>query len=243
MRTPRLFVAHSLSPGEVISLHQEKAHHIANVLRMQRGAAITLFNNTDYEFDAILISLTKKNAEVEVKEKKQIDNESPLKIILCLAIARGQHMDYSIQKAVELGVYKIIPILSEFCNVKLQNERLKNKMTHWQNIIISAAEQCGRNRLPQLDQPVSFNEYLENRLPKTTLILHPNSRQALSAINPEETKLGLFIGPEGGFSETEIDNAKEKDIIPVRLGPRILRSETAVVSALSNVQQLWGDLN
>lgn len=243
MRTPRLFVELSLSPGEVISLPQEKAHHIANVLRMQKGAAIKLFNNTDYEFDAILVSLTKKNAEVEVKEKKQIDNESPLKIILCLAISRGQHMDYSIQKAVELGVHKIIPTLSEFCNVKIHDERLQNKLAHWQNIIINAAEQCGRNRLSQLELPVSFDECLENMLPKTNLILHPNSPQALSDINLEETEMGLFIGPEGGFSETEVNKAREKATIPVRLGPRILRSETAVVSALSNVQQLWGDLN
>jgi 16S rRNA (uracil1498-N3)-methyltransferase len=243
MRTPRLFIDLSLSPNDTISLPKEKAHYISHVLRMTSGAVIKLFNNSGYEFDGIIVAITKKSAEIEINKAYKINNESPLKITLCLAIARGQHMDYSVQKAVELGVDRIIPVVSEFSNVKLQAERMQNKMTHWQNIIISASEQCGRNLLPQLLSPVSFRESLVLNTPKPRLILHPGSQQAMQSVKMEINQLSLMIGPEGGYSDTELSEAIGGEIIPVNLGPRILRAETAVVSALSNAQQLWGDLN
>lgn len=242
MRIPRLFIDLPLSSGETVSIPRDKAHHLSHVLRMHVGDAINLFNNSGCEFDATIIALSKKNAQVEVKESRRIDNESTLKITLCLAVSRGQHMDYSIQKAVELGVNIIIPVMSEFSNVKLQGERVPNKMTHWQNIIISAAEQSGRNRLPQLLTPVSFTECLASDAVGSRLILHPGSQQAMPAIILDNNQLSLMIGPEGGFSEAEMNEAIEKETIPVSLGPRILRAETAVVCALSNAQQLWGDL-
>jgi 16S rRNA (uracil1498-N3)-methyltransferase len=233
----------SLLSGEIISLPREKAHHLSHVLRMRSGDAIKLFNNTGYEFDSTIVELTKKNARIEVKESCQVDNESILKITLYLAIARGQHMDYSIQKAVELGASKIIPVMSEFSNVKLQDDRVQNKMTHWQNIIINATEQCGRNRLTELMNPVSFSECLAINDSTSRLILHPFSQQAMSAMTIDNNQLTLMIGPEGGFSDAEVSEALDKSVIPVCLGPRILRAETAVVAALSNAQQLWGDLN
>jgi 16S rRNA (uracil1498-N3)-methyltransferase len=243
MRIPRLFIDMDLTTGIKISLPDDKAHYLAHVLRMRSGDAIKLFNNTGFEFDSIIIDSTKKRAEVEVRKSVQINNESPLKITLCLAVARGQHMDYSIQKAVELGVHKIIPVMSEFSNVKLQADRVQNKMAHWQSIIVSAAEQSGRSRLPELFMPVSFSECITEKLPKTRLILHPVSEQTLSAITLDDKQIALMVGPEGGFSDTEVNEAKEKQTIPISLGPRILRTETAVVTALSNAQQLWGDLN
>jgi len=243
MRIPRLYIDLSLSSGETVVLPRDKAHHLSHVLRMHTGAAIKLFNDTGYEFDATIIKLTKKSADVEIKQACEIKNESPLNIVLCLAVARGQHMDFSIQKAVELGVNTIVPVMSEFSNVKLQGERVQNKITHWKNIIISAAEQCGRNRLPQLLMPVSFSECLTTSFSKTRLILHPGSQQAMPALKPDNNQLSLLIGPEGGFSETEVSQAIANETIPISLGPRILRSETAVVCALSNAQQLWGDLN
>jgi 16S rRNA (uracil1498-N3)-methyltransferase len=243
MRTPRLFIDMKLSSGETASLPDDKAHHLSHVLRMHSGDAIKLFNDSGYEFDSIIVRLTKKNAEVEIRESHRIDNESSLNITLYLAIARGQHMDFSIQKAVELGVNKIIPVMSEFSNVKLQASRVQNKRTHWRNIIINATEQCGRNRLTQLLDPVSFSECLASDESTTRLILHPGSQRAMSAITVDNNQLTLMVGPEGGFSDYEVNEAIEKDYIPVSLGPRILRTETAVVSALSNAQQLWGDLN
>lgn len=243
MRIPRLYIDLPLSSGETVCLPRDKAHHLSHVLRMRADDAIRLFNNTGYEFDSTIIELTKKTAQVEIKEAHRVDNESPLKITLCLAIARGQHMDYSIQKAVELGVNKIVPVMSEFSNVKLQDDRVQSKMTHWQNIIINATEQCGRNRLTELMNPISFSECLTIDDLTSRLILHPGSKQAMSEIFVDNSQLILIIGPEGGFSSTEVNEAIEKNAIPVSLGPRILRAETAVVSALSNAQQLWGDLN
>ncbi len=244
MRIPRLFIDLPLSPGEMVSVPRDKAHHLSHVLRMHTGSSIILFNNSGNEFESVIVELTKKNAEVEVTKSSQIDNESLLKITLCLAIARGQHMDYSIQKAVELGVNKIIPVMSEFSNVKLQDDRVQNKISHWQNIIISATEQCGRTRLTELMSPVSFKESLVSVDSLTTrMILHPGSKQAMPAISVDNNQLTLMIGPEGGFSDAELNEAIEQNVIPVNLGPRILRAETAVVSALSNAQQLWGDLN
>ncbi len=243
MRIPRLFIDIDLSSGDQISLAKDKSHHLSHVLRMRSGDAIKLFNNAGYEFESTILELTKKNAKVQIKESVKIDNESPLKITLCLGIARGQHMDYSIQKAVELGVHKIIPVMSEFSNVKLLDDRVKNKMTHWNNIIINATEQCGRSRLTQLLEPISFRECVVFEASTTRFILHPGSQKAMPEITVENNELLIIIGPEGGFSDTEVKEAIEKNMVPISLGPRILRAETAVVSAVSNAQQLWGDLN
>lgn len=242
MRTSRLYINLPLSPGESFSLAKDKAHYISHVLRMNAGATIKLFNNTGYEFDADIISLTKKSVDIEVKKQYQSNNESLLEITVCLAISRGQHMDYSIQKAVELGVHTIIPVISEFSNIKIQTERLQNKMTHWLNIIISAAEQCGRSRLPELLRPISFSDCLSMDIPKPRLILQPAVKQSMQSIKLQNNQLSLLIGPEGGFSKSELSEADAKETISINMGPRILRSETAVVTALSNAQQLWGDL-
>ena len=152
-------------------------------------------------------------------------------------------MDFSIQKAVELGVKVIIPIISEFSNVKLMGNRVDNKVTHWEKIIIGAAEQCGRNTLAELQSPMTFNESINLDNGSKKLILHPGVGQTMSKINIKNNKLVLMIGPEGGFSDAELQKALDNNYIPVNLGPRILRTETAVVCSLSNAQQLWGDLN
>jgi 16S rRNA (uracil1498-N3)-methyltransferase len=243
MRIPRLYIDLELVPGETISLPRDKAHHISHVLRMHVGDEIKLFNDSGSVYDATIVEITKKLAEVEVRESLQVDNESSLNITLCLAILRTQQMDFSIQKAVELGVKNIVPVISEFSNFKSQESRVQNKLTHWQNIIISATEQCGRNRLTQLQSPISFSECLTSYELPTRLILHPSSQRAMPAITLENNELLLMIGPEGGFSQLEVNEAEEKACISISLGPRILRAETAVVSALSNAQQLWGDLN
>ena len=243
MRIPRLFIDMPLSSGEVILLPRDKAHYISNVLRMRAGESIKLFNDLGSEYESRIIEITKKSAQIELLKSIQLENESPLNITLCLAVARGQHMDFSIQKAVELGVSSIIPVISEFSNVKLEDGRVQNKLTHWQNIIISASEQCGRNKLTRLQKPLAFNEWLELDTPMKRLILHPASQRSLSDIDIQNNELSLIIGPEGGFSEHEVKLAEEKDCISISMGPRILRTETAVVAAVSNAQQLWGDLN
>ena len=243
MRVPRVFIDQKVVPGDSIFLSIDKTHHILHVLRLHVGDQVKLFNNSGFEFIAKIIEVKKKAIRVEVGESSQCENESPLEIALYLAVSRGPHMDFSIQKAVELGVKVIIPIISEFSNVKLTGNRVDNKITHWEKIIIGAAEQCGRNTLAELQSPMTFNEsiHLDNNSKK--LILHPGVGQTMSKINIKNSKLALMIGPEGGFSDEEFQKALDNNYIPVNLGPRILRTETAVVCSLSNAQQLWGDLN
>tara|TARA_B100000959_G_C14894013_1_gene587992 strand:- start:202 stop:933 length:732 start_codon:yes stop_codon:yes gene_type:complete len=243
MRVPRVFIDQKVVPGDSIFLSIDKTHHILHVLRLHVGDQVKLFNNSGFEFIAKIIEVKKKAIRVEVGESSQCENESPLEIALYLAVSRGPHMDFSIQKAVELGVKVIIPIISEFSNVKLTGARVDNKITHWEKIIIGAAEQCGRNTLAELQSPRTFNEsiHLDNNSKK--LILHPGVGQTMSKINIKNSKLALMIGPEGGFSDEEFQKALDNNYIPVNLGPRILRTETAVVCSLSNAQQLWGDLN
>ena len=243
MRVPRVFIDQKVVSGESIFLSTDKTHHILHVLRLHVGDQIKLFNNSGFEFTAKIIEAKKKTIQVEVGESSQCENESPLEITLYLAVSRGPHMDFSIQKAVELGVKVIIPIISEFSNVKLMGNRVDNKVTHWEKIIIGAAEQCGRNTLVELQSPMTFNESINFDNDSKKLILHPGVGQTMSKINIKNNKLALMIGPEGGFSDAELQKALDNNYIPVNLGPRILRTETAVVCSLSNVQQLWGDLN
>ena len=243
MRIPRVFINQKITFSETISLPEDKAHHILHVLRLRIGDQIKLFNNSGLEFKAEITELTKKAVRAQVKDNGQLENDSPLDITLCLAVSRGPHMDFSIQKAVELGVRMIIPIISEFGNVKLTDNRVDNKLSHWTKIIIGAAEQSGRNRLAELQSPVIFNEWMNSESNVTKLILHPGTEQTMSKINIQDNKLTLMIGPEGGFSDLEFQTALENNYIPISLGPRILRTETAVVCGLSNAQQLWGDLN
>lgn len=243
MRVPRLFIDIPLTTGEIAILPRDKSHHISHVLRMRVGDSIKLFNGSGDEYESRIVEISKKDAQLEIGKPRHIANESPLTINLCLAIARGQHMDFSIQKAVELGVKNIIPVISEFSNVKLKDSRVQNKLMHWQNIIISATEQCGRGYLTQIQKPVSFSEWLSLDSTGIRLILHPIAQQAMPGIKLPNNELILIVGPEGGFSDGEVEQAQEKACESISLGPRILRTETAVVSAVSNAQQLWGDLN
>ncbi|GJM05895.1 MAG: ribosomal RNA small subunit methyltransferase E [marine bacterium B5-7] len=243
MRVPRLFIDIPLTTGEIIKLPRDKAHHISHVLRMRIGDAIKLINDSGEDYQSKIIEISKKSAQIEIGESIRVTNESPLTINLCLAVARGQHMDFSIQKAVELGVKNIIPVISRFSNVKIEDDRVHNKLAHWQNIIISATEQCGRSHLTQIQKPVSFTEWLNLDASKTRLILHPESQQSMLKINLPTNELTLMIGPEGGFSDDEVEQAQGSGCVPISLGPRILRTETAVVCAVSSAQQLWGDLN
>ncbi len=185
----------------------------------------------------------KRRATVLLGEKCASERESPLAIHLGLGISKGERMDFAIQKAVELGVTQITPLFSQHCVVKLDEKRINNRLRHWQAIIISACEQCGRNRLAQLYTPQDFTHWIDMDSPGTDLILAPQAHQVLAQIQPAPQKLRLVIGPEGGFSDNEITAATSGSFTAIALGPRILRTETAVVAGLSALQTLWGDLN
>ena len=243
MRVPRLFIDMPLIVGETINLPPDKVNHISRVLRMQIGGPIKLIDDSGLEYQSKIIGIDRKSVQIKIEESSSKKNESPLVINLCLAVAKGKHMDFSIQKAVELGVKNIIPVISEFSNVKIRSDSGHNKLIHWQNIIISATEQCGRNYLTTIEKPMSFVEWLGLKTSKTRLILHPDGEQSMSNIKLLENDLTLVIGSEGGFSDIEVDQAQENGCIAISLGPRILRTETAAICAVSNAQQLWGDLN
>ncbi len=243
MRIPRLYINQPLQSDIEVNLERDKAHHISHVLRMRIGDRVKLFNDADQEYLATLKELNKKTAILEIEDGYSVNRESKLEIVLGLGISRGQHMDYSIQKAVELGTYEIVPVITEFSNVKIQDGRKENKLSHWRNIIINATEQSGRTRLTKLREPVTFREYLNNVTNKNRFIFHPLNSRKFDGLTINSNGLNIMVGPEGGFSENEIITAQDYDFIVVDMGPRILRAETAVVTALSICQHRWGDLS
>ncbi|MEE8321061.1 MAG: 16S rRNA (uracil(1498)-N(3))-methyltransferase [Gammaproteobacteria bacterium] len=240
-RKPHLYLDQPLREGERITLPAPASHHVARVLRMRPGQELVLFNNTGGEYVANIISIERKTVEVEVASFRNDDRESILHITLVQGISRGQHMDYTLQKAVELGVKRIVPAFTEYGNVRLDGQRLTGKIDHWHGLIINACEQCGRNRLPVLDSPIAVTDWIEQDQNRTKLILHPGGVRGLSGLPCPQGPLSLLAGPEGGFSESEISLAAQHDFVPVALGPRILRTETAALVGISSCQALWGD--
>lgn len=192
---------------------------------------------------AEIVAVARQSVEVKVLELRDEDRESGLALTLVQCISRGQHMDFTIQKAVELGVSRIVPVISEHSNVKLSAERLPGKLRHWQQVIISACEQCGRNRLPQLDTALPLAEWLDSDPNDCRLILHPGSGQGLATMATPTRGVSLLAGPEGGLSDAEVEQARQHGCTAVALGPRILRTETAPIAALSIIQYRWGDLS
>ena len=242
MRKPRLFIAEALRQGDIITLEPDRAHYLLNVLRLCEGQYVRVFNDSGAEFEARLITADRHRAELAIGEATEKNSESSLRITLVLALTRGRGMDYAIQKAVELGVYEIMPVVTEFGSAGPAPERLQNKMAHWRGIIISASEQCGRNRLAILHEPRPFARGIGHNGPATRLIFHPGHAVAMPEAMPEDRSLALILGPEGGFSAAEIELARRRHCRLSGLGPRILRAETAVVTAITLAQQLWGDL-
>lgn len=242
MRCPRIYTPQALSTHDAIALDDEAAHHVARVLRMQSGESLRLFNGDGCEYLATIASADKKSVHVTIASVNAIDNESSLKIHLGIAISKGERMDWIIQKATELGVTEITPLLSERVEVRLQGEREEKKLTHWQSIAISACEQCTRNRIPAIHAPLSLAAWLDAIQSDAKFVLHHRSEIALESHTEKPASVALLIGPEGGLSETEIALAEKKDFAPLRLGPRVLRTETAPLAALSILQFLWGDL-
>ena len=242
MRKPRLFIAEALREGDIITPEPNRAHYLLNVLRLREGQYMRVFNDSGTEFEARLIAAGKHRAELAIGEAMKKNSESLLRITLVLALTRGRGMDYAVQKAVELGVYEIMPVVTEFGSAGPAPERLQNKMAHWRGIIISASEQCGRNRLAILHEPRPFARGIGHNGPATRLIFHPGHAVAMPEAMPEDRSLALILGPEGGFSAAEIELARRRHCRLSGLGPRILRAETAVVTAITLAQQLWGDL-
>ncbi len=241
MRIPRFYYDHDLATGVTLTLNEKASRYLVSVLRMQPGRPCIVFNGQGGEYAAILTHAGKKQAEVLLGEFNDINNESPLKIHLGIAISRGDRMDWVVQKATELGVHRITPLFTERTEVKLKGERLDKKLEHWQQIAISACEQSQRNQLPTIDMPTTFSEWVSSVEADRKLVLHHRTEQRLQSETGVDSCC-LLIGPEGGLSETEIELALSENFQALSLGPRVLRTETAPISALTLVQFLWGDM-
>ncbi|WP_299939646.1 16S rRNA (uracil(1498)-N(3))-methyltransferase [uncultured Microbulbifer sp.] len=248
MRIPRIFSGQPLSELRDIELDEAASRHLVKVLRLGSGHPLTLFDGHGGEYSARLTT-TGKRARVRIETFLAENRQSPLALSLAIGISRGERFDWVVQKATELGVTVLQPLLTERCEVKLSGERLQKKRTHWRRIAISACEQCGRNLLPEIAEPVKLAHYLQNLTQKTApaakLVLHHRTRLDLHQWQTEHGKPDsalLLVGPEGGLSQVEIDTALARDFIPLRLGPRVMRTETAPIAALSVLQFQWGDL-
>ena len=214
------------------------------VLRCRRGDDITLFNGQGGSFTSRIISISPAVVEVEIRDFMPDTTEPPLVITLALGISRSAHMDYALQKTVELGVSYIVPLFTERCNVKLDNKRMETRMEHWRKIIIHACEQSVRNSLPVLVTPRPLQEWVESDRNPTRLLLAPAARQTLAGLaEVNKREISVLAGPEGGLTELEQSAAEKRGFTPVRLGPRTLRTETAAVAAVTALQVLWGDLH
>jgi 16S rRNA (uracil1498-N3)-methyltransferase len=238
MRLSRFFIDAPLSLGQH-ELPEAQAHYIGRVLRHAVGDTVQLFDGSGQEYLGELIEVSKKNVRVELREAFTGQAESPLRIHLGQGLSRGERMDWAIQKATELGANEISLIVSERCEVRLKDERADKRMTHWRQVAISACEQCGRSVLPIIHPPISLNEWLVQTHAELKLVLHPVAEPWAS--HPQPKSLAFLIGPEGGLSDNEVEQAKHHNFHAARLGPRVLRTETAPVVALSVAQQLWGD--
>ncbi len=239
MRIPRVHLPAPLSTGKRLELDKQAARHILAVLRLKPGAPLVIFDGQGRAFKATL----EHSTQVSIGQRLNDNTESPLQIHLLQAISRGERMDHVIQKAVELGVDKITPVLTQRCMVKLKGERATRRLQHWRGIVISACEQCGRNRFPVLREITTLDKALSELSNNLRLVLAPTGRNTLSSLtSPSNGSVTLLIGPEGGLTDKEIQQAGQSGFVSLRMGPRILRTESAAVAALSALQTLWGDL-
>lgn len=243
MRVPRAHIEAELAAGTRVTLPEATAHHFLRVLRLPHGAAIRLFNGAPGDWHGRLIVEGKQRASAQIESFEASATESPLELTLVQGISRGQRMDYTLEKCVELGIDHVIPVVMERTQAAPAGERITKKARHWQGVIAAASAQSGRTRLPSLAPQCGFREWLTQADVTATphVLLDPAGDRAPGGI-AATTALTLIAGPEGGFSLDERDAAYAADCQGIRLGPRILRTETAAVAALALLQALYGDL-
>ena len=244
MRIPRIYTGPApLNPGSEIELPDDAFRHTVQVLRLRPGAPLVLFNGDGNDYPATLASVERRRAGVRIEGCKPNTSESPLELHLVQAISKAEHMDLTLQKAVELGVHAIQPVLS-IRGLRLPAERLARKLEHWRAVIVSACEQCGRSRIPELRDPLKLDAWLQSQAPADglRLLLDPCAAQGLDTLTPPTGTVELLIGPEGGFAPEELELAARARLLGLRLGPRVLRTETAGIVATALLQAQWGDL-
>ncbi|QLB12171.1 16S rRNA m(3)U-1498 methyltransferase [Bisgaardia hudsonensis] len=243
MRIPRIYHPEPLMNVKDCQLSEDGANHVGRVLRMQAGQQLELFDGSNHIYNAVITQSSKKNVEVEILSRQFDDRESPLSIHLGQVISRGDRMEFTIQKSVELGVNIITPLWSERCGVKLDTERMDKKIQQWKKIVISACEQCGRNVIPEIRPMMKLQDWCAEQDKALKLNLHPRARYSIKTL-PHIPKEGvrLLIGSEGGLSPQEIAQTEQQGFTEVLLGKRILRTETAALTAITALQVCFGDL-
>jgi 16S rRNA (uracil1498-N3)-methyltransferase len=244
VRLNRVFVEVPLEPGARVRLGASAAGHVERVLRLRTGEALTLFNGTGGEYAATLTSARGAAVVAEVGEHRTLERESPLRVMLAQGISRGERMDLIVQKATELGVAALLPLLAERSVVRLDAAQSVRKLEHWRAITIAACEQCGRNRLPHIAAPATLAEVLEvpRERAATRLLLSPAATLSVAQIPRPADAVLVLIGPEGGLTPREQELALAAGFTGVRMGPRVLRTETAAIAALTLLQREFGDL-
>ncbi|MGA0266403.1 MAG: 16S rRNA (uracil(1498)-N(3))-methyltransferase [Lysobacterales bacterium] len=241
MRISRVFTDQPLEPGRNVTLEERSSHYLTRVLKLRRDDPLVLFNGDGSDYAGQLVSSSRPAAEVALNARLPAVRESPLSVTLVQAISRGERMDISLQKSTELGVTAIQPIFTSRVEVRLEGSRLERRMTHWQGVLRSACEQCGRAVVPRLGQPVTLAEWVSERSPVRRIMLDPGADAAISGLVLAQPALELLVGPEGGISEQEAEMVRQAGVESVRLGPRVLRTETAGPAALAALQAIMGD--
>ncbi|WP_440491164.1 16S rRNA (uracil(1498)-N(3))-methyltransferase [Serratia nevei] len=242
MRIPRIYHPQPLTDRAEIALSEDAANHVGRVLRMSAGQALQLFDGSNQVFDAEIVRVDKKNVLVRLGDGRVDDIESPLNLHLGQVISRGEKMEFTIQKSIELGVNVITPLFSERCGVKLDGERLAKKIQQWQKIAIAACEQCGRNRIPEIREAMSLEAWCAEQDGSLKLNLHPRASHSINTLPQPVDRVRLLIGPEGGLSADEIAMTTHHGFTDILLGPRVLRTETTALTAITALQVRFGDL-
>ncbi len=241
MRLNRIYQDQPLQVNSIIALDKAASIHLSKVLRIASGTRVELFNGNGLRYQAEIVSIERNQVSAKVLNQLSVKNESPLTIHLFQAVSRGDKMDLTIQKSVELGVKEFTPIISERCGVKLDQKRWQKKLEHWQKVIISACEQSGRDVVPVINPVLNWNEAIKKI--NNCFFLDPHTSTTLADIKKPnlQQEIQLWIGPEGGFSAAEVAEIESSGTTPVSLGPRILRTETAALATVSAINTLWGD--
>ena len=236
---PRFYLDAPLRAGGVCQLSEDAAHHAVHVLRLREGEEVTLFNGRGGEYTARIASIQRLKISIDLLEHRAIERESPLRLSLVQGVSAGEKMDSTVRKAVELGIAEVQPVLATRSVARPKGERADSRRAHWQKVVIAACEQCGRNRIPQIQPLTSVEDYRPGDGMK--LLLSPPAKLRLSEAIKEGTTFILAAGPEAGFTAEEEAMLATAGFTPVSLGPRVLRTETAAVAALAALNALRGD--
>lgn len=241
MRDIRVYHASPLTDDTDFELSPAATHHLVRVLRLQAGVELVVFDGSGREWPATLTDV--KSGRIHTGWSRTVTRESPMWITLVQGVARGEKMDWTIQKAVELGVAAIVPVITQRTTVRLDPDRAQRRREHWQGVVIAACEQCGRTRVPQVAAPIPLEHWLSG-LKDPSMVLDPRAACTLSdAWSAPPSRMNVLVGPEGGLDENEVRAVVEAGCIPVWMGPRVLRTETAGLAALAALQTLYGDLS